>query len=102
MGLSRPGHPTRQNMGGISGRISAGNQLLLDGWNAEKASQYEINFFSRPARNPLTGFAVPLRIQCSSCGHQGTVPDTYLGKEILCPACRGRLVPLTPDKMENF
>jgi len=49
-----------------------------------------------------SGFTVPLQIQCSSCGHQGTVPDSYLGKEILCPKCQRLLVPLTPDKMESY
>jgi hypothetical protein len=45
---------------------------------------------------------VPLQIQCSSCGHLGTVPDEYIGREIQCPQCRTVLVPLTQDKMESF
>jgi hypothetical protein len=44
---------------------------------------------------------VPLLIQCS-CGHQGTVPDQFVGKEVQCPKCHKLLVPLTADKMENF
>jgi hypothetical protein len=49
-----------------------------------------------------TGFTVPLQIQCSACGHQGTVPDHYVGKEVQCPKCQCLLVPLTADKMENY
>jgi len=45
---------------------------------------------------------VPLQIQCSSCGHLGTVPDKLVGKEIQCPKCQKVLVPLTQEKMENF
>jgi hypothetical protein len=45
---------------------------------------------------------VPLQIQCSACGHRGTVPDSYVGKEIQCPKCQCLLVPLTADKMENY
>ena len=45
---------------------------------------------------------MPLQIQCSACGHVGTVPDNYVGREIQCPKCRLLLVPLTPDKMESY
>jgi uncharacterized paraquat-inducible protein A len=45
---------------------------------------------------------MPLQIECSSCGYQGTIPDSSVGTEIQCPRCHMRLVPLTQDKMENF
>ena len=45
---------------------------------------------------------MPLQIECSSCGHKGTVPDNLVGKEIQCPKCQCLLVPLTADKMENY
>jgi hypothetical protein len=45
--------------------------------------------------------SVPLQIECA-CGHRGTVPDEYVGKEIQCPRCKKLLIPLTQDKMENF
>ena len=44
---------------------------------------------------------MPLQIECA-CGHKGTVPDEYVGREIRCPRCKTVLVPLTQDKMENF
>ena len=44
---------------------------------------------------------MPHLIECS-CGHQGTVPDQLVGKEIQCPKCHKLLVPLTADKMDNF
>jgi hypothetical protein len=30
------------------------------------------------------------------------VPDSSVGKEIQCPQCQALLVPLTPEKMENY
>ncbi len=45
---------------------------------------------------------MPLQIQCSCCGHKGTVPDSFVGREIQCPKCQCVLVPLTEDKMESF
>ena len=45
---------------------------------------------------------MPLEIQCSSCGHKGTVPDTFVGREVQCPKCQCLLVPLTAEKMESF
>jgi hypothetical protein len=30
------------------------------------------------------------------------VPDSFVGKEVQCPKCRRLLVPLTPEKMENY
>jgi hypothetical protein len=50
---------------------------------------------------PAAEFNVPLQIECA-CGHRGTVPDEYVGKEIQCPSCKKLLIPLTQDKMENF
>jgi hypothetical protein len=47
-------------------------------------------------------YTMSLQIVCSSCGYQGMIPDGSVGTEMPCPQCRMRLVPLTPDKMENF
>ena len=43
-----------------------------------------------------------LEIECSTCGHKGTVPDSFLGQKVQCPGCQTMLVPLTPDKMEAY
>ena len=45
---------------------------------------------------------MPLQIVCSTCGHKDTVPDSLVGTEVHCPKCHALLVPLTPDKLENF
>lgn len=45
---------------------------------------------------------MPLQIECSTCGHKSTVGDDNVGRSIPCPQCRTLLVPLTPDKLENY
>jgi hypothetical protein len=45
---------------------------------------------------------MPLEITCTSCRHRWFVPDAAVGAAVACPKCRQRLVPSTPEAMENY
>jgi DNA-directed RNA polymerase subunit RPC12/RpoP len=45
---------------------------------------------------------MPFHIECPSCGHRATLPDSFVGTEIQCPRCLTHVVPLTSEKMENY
>ena len=43
-----------------------------------------------------------LAITCPSCRHEWLVPKASVGKAMTCPGCRKRLLPSSPESMDNY